>query len=146
MTVILGVMAGILFVMYSFYAVRIIRGNPQVFELELLKSFAAWIIARGAGAKMQIWLMIAVSIMVEISYFFLVIITITNPVMLVFSGFFAGFEFIHLILVSQTFSRFFQGKLLLKDVFNWKVERISALLFFTHSFLVIFCLVITRIQ
>jgi len=113
--------------------------------LELLKSFAAWMISRGAGVRMQIWLLIAVSIMLAITYFLLVIITIRNPVMLVFSGFFAGFEFIHLILVSQTFSRFFQGKLLLKDVFNWKIERISALLFFTHSFLVIFSLVIARI-
>ncbi len=145
MTLILGLMAGILFIMYSIYAIRIIRGNPQVFELELLKSLAAWMITRGAGARMQIWLMIIVSIMLEITYFLLVIITISNPVMLVFTGFFAGFEAIHLFLVSLTFSRFFQGKLLLKDVFNWKVERISALLFFTHTFLVIFCLVITRI-
>lgn len=145
MTLILGILAGILFITYSFYAVRIIRGNPEEFELDLLKGFATWMISRGAGARMEFWLMVVVAIMLEITYFILAIITIRNPVMLVFSGFFAGSEFIHLILVSKTFSRFFQGELLLKDIFNWKVERVSAMLFFTHTFLVIFCLVITRI-
>lgn len=141
MALVLGVVAGIILALYSLYFIRIIKGSPREFENEMIKAFAAWIIARGMAARGQVWLMILASLILEIAYFVLVFTVIRNPVLLTFTGFFAGVELVHLLLVAIAFYRFFQGKLMIKQLFNWRVERMSALLFFTHSILVLFCLI-----
>jgi len=67
----------------------------------------------------------------------LVILIVANPVMLGFTVLFAAFELLHLLVLGLAFKRFFQGQKVLKEVFNWKMERSSALLFFTYSLLVL---------
>lgn len=140
MVLALGIAAGIILVLYSYYFVTIIKGTPQRFEIEMIKAFAAWIIARGPAARSQVWLMVAASLLLEIIYFLLVFSVIRNSFMLTFSGFFAGVELVHLFMVSLAFHRFFQGKLMLKEIFNWSMERMSAVMFFTHSLLILFSL------
>lgn len=137
MTWILGVFAGIIFLLYAVYFLQIVKGKPEEFELEIMKTLAAWMVARGSAAKGQLWLMVLLSLILEVIYFILVFSIIQNNFMVWFTALFAAFEIIHLILISVGLTRFFQGKLKLKDIFKWKAERFSAILFYTHSMLVL---------
>ena len=47
MTLLLGVLAGIIFLSYSYYFYKIIIGKPEDFEYELLKSLAARMVSTG---------------------------------------------------------------------------------------------------
>lgn len=141
MNLVLGVVAGCILAIYSVYFIRIIKGSPQAFEAELLKAFAAWVISRGIAIRGQIRLMLLASIVLEAVYFILVFTVINNPAMLIFTAFLAGVEVVHLCLVSSAFYQFFRGKIMIKQIFNWRMERISAVLFFTHCFLILFCLI-----
>lgn len=133
----LSFFAGLIFVLYSFYFSRIITGNPEQFEMDMLRSLADWMIKKGAASKSQLWFMLLSSFMLELGYFYLVLVLIKNPVLLLFTWTLAGIEIIHLSSLFIAFYRFFTGKLILKDIFKWSLERVSAFLFFTHSLLVI---------
>lgn len=141
MALILGIMAGCILAIYSFYFVRIITGSPRAFEEELLKAFAAWAITRGTAIRGQIRLLILASVLLEFVYFVMVFTVISNPAMLIFSGFLVGVEIIHFSLVIRNFYQFFHGEIMIKEIFNWRMERVSAVLFFTHCMLVIFSLI-----
>jgi len=136
----LAVFAGILFIIYSFYFIKIIKGSPEEFESEMMQGLAAWIISRGAKAKGQLWGMLFISILAETAYFILAFLTLDNLFMILFTCFFAGYELLHLLLLTYNLAGFFAGRLKLKEIFRWKAERFSALLFFTHSMLVIIVL------
>lgn len=141
MTLLLGVLAGIIFLSYSYYFYKIIIGKPEDFEYELLKSLAAWMVSTGRKSKPQLWMLLVISVIIELVYFLLVFTIIDQPVLIIITSFFAGVEAIHLLTISRSLTKFFAGKVMLKDIFNWKLERISALFFFTHSLLVMICLV-----
>lgn len=141
MILLLGVLAGIIFLTYSYYFYKIIVGKPEEFEYELLKSLATWMVSNGAKSKPQLWLLFFLSVILELVYFLLVFATIDQPVLIIITSFFVGVEVIHLLTVGKALSKFFSGKAMLKDIFNWKVERISAMLFFTHSLLVLISLI-----
>ena len=141
---ILGVFAGVLFLLYAVYFLQIVRGKPEEFELELMKALASWMVAKGVKAKGQMWIMLAVSALLELTYFIMVFEVLENNFMILFTGFFAGYELLHLFLVSVGLSRFFKGQLKLKDIFKWKAERFSAILFYTHSMLVLVTLLFFR--
>ncbi|HBK54280.1 MAG TPA: hypothetical protein DDZ44_10120 [Syntrophomonas wolfei] len=137
MEITLGFLALSIFLLYSVYFIKIIKGNPESFELDLLNSLANWMIEKGAKSQVRIWMMLLLSLLLEASYFLLVILIVANPVMLGFTVLFATFELLHLLVLGLAFKRFFQGQKVLKEVFNWKMERSSALLFFTYSLLVL---------
>ncbi|MEN6462626.1 MAG: hypothetical protein ABFC94_14820 [Syntrophomonas sp.] len=137
MVIALATIAVSIFLVYSIYFGKIIKGSPQTFELELLKALADWMINRGSSSKNQLWVMLLVTVVFEAGYFLLVFTLINNMVMQFLSGFVAGAEIFHLVVAAINFHRFFQGKIVLKDIFNWYIERISAVLLFTHSLLVL---------
>lgn len=139
-TVTLGIFAAIIFLIYSFYFVRIIKGNPRDFEIDMLEALAEWMVKRGTSTQPQIWILIVLSAVVEVFYFLLVFSVLNNPVIVILTAFFAGLEAMHLLLAANSFNKFFKDKILLKDIFNWRLERISAMFFFTHSFLVLLSL------
>lgn len=141
---ILGIFAGVLFLLYAVYFLQIVRGKPEQFELELMKALASWMVARGVQAKAQMWLMLAISALLEFTYFILVFVVVQNKFMILFTSFFAGYELLHLLIVSLGLSRFFKGQLKLKDIFRWKAERFSAILFYTHSMLVLVTILFFR--
>ncbi len=141
MTLLLGVLAGIIFLAYLYYFYKIMLGKPEEFEMELLKSLAAWMVSKGTKSRPQLWLMYFCSIALAVIYFLLVFTVIKHPVLLVITGLFAVWELVHLMIIGWTLNRFFAGKVILKEIFNWRMERTSALLYFTHSFLVIVCLI-----
>ena len=114
---------------------------PPAFEAELLRAFAAWAITRGTAIRGQIRWMIILSIALEVIYFWMVFTVIANPAMLIFTSFLIGVEVIHFGIVTHSFRKFFQGKIMIKQIFNWRMERTSAVLFFTHCLLVLFSLI-----
>ncbi|PKM76258.1 MAG: hypothetical protein CVU90_13515 [Firmicutes bacterium HGW-Firmicutes-15] len=141
MGVILVVLAGIICLVYTSYFIRIMRGDPQGFEVQMIKALAEWIITKGAVSKRYIWAMFFLSLLVEMLYFWLTIVLINNPVMIALTALFIAVESYHLIRIAVSLNRFFIGKALLSHIFNWRVERASAIFFFTHSFLVLAILI-----
>lgn len=141
MTVSLGIYAGVIFILYSIYFSQIIKGKPEKLELEILKALANWMIATGVKSQLQIWFTLILSVILETAYFALVLILIGNPFLWYFTWLFIGIEIIHIAIIFLAFYRFFHTRLLLKDIFQWRLERVSAIFFFTHSMLVIVYLV-----
>ncbi len=141
MTVSLGIYAGVIFILYSIYFSQIIKGKPEKLELEILKALANWMIATGVKSQLQIWFTLILSVILETAYFALVLILISNPFLWYFTWLFIGIEIIHIAIIFLAFYRFFHTRLLLKDIFQWRLERVSAIFFFTHSMLVIVYLV-----
>lgn len=137
MRVSLWVMAGCIFLFYSVYFVRIIKGEPEVLELHIHASLAEWIIHTKAPAQLYMWAMFALSVLLEALYFYLTLVYIKNPVMRIFTGLFILFEINHLLGLWYNLRRFFRGQYLLSQIFHWGRERSSAVLFFTHAFLVL---------
>ncbi|HZK43715.1 MAG TPA: hypothetical protein VFC73_05435 [Syntrophomonadaceae bacterium] len=141
MKVLLGVLAGMIFISYSYYFFKTMIGKPEEFEYELLKTLAAWMVEKGSKSRQQLWMLFFLSLILEIFYFALVFINIEQPVLLIITCLFAGFEAFHLFIIGRALNKFFSGAAMLKDIFNWKIERTSALIFFTHSLLVLVCLI-----
>lgn len=137
MTAMLGSVAGLIFLLYAFYFYRIIREEPHRFELELLRSLASWMMEVGVRSKSYLWSMLAVSVLVEILYFYLTLVLVPNPIITMFTVMFIPLEIFHLLRLGLSFQRFFAGHYLLSQVFSWPLERLSAGLFFTHSLLVL---------
>lgn len=142
MTMALGLLAGSLFLLYSIYFIRIIKGKPQSFELELLRSLAGWMVKSGLRSKGQLWFMYFLSLLIELTYFILVFLLVSNPFMQYFSALMAGFEAWHLLWLGLSLRQFFAGLTRISQMFNWRMERISAILFFTHTMLVLIILYI----
>ena len=85
MQLVLGIIATILFLLYSIYFIRIIKGNPKGFEMEILRSFADWIVSRGAVSRNRVWMVYWASLGLEIFYFYLVLTIIKNPFLISFT-------------------------------------------------------------
>lgn len=136
MSIGLAILAGLFLLLYSVYFYHIIRGQPQGFELELIKALAEWMINRGPASRWQLWMLYLLSLILEIVYFSMVFYLLNNAVIKMVSIFFVSFEVLHLGLVGVNISRFFAGHMPLKKLLNWPIERTSAVLFFTHALLV----------
>lgn len=141
MTMALGVLTGSLFLLYSIYFIRIIKGKPQSFEMELLQSLARWMVHRGPSSKGQLWLMYLMSLFIELLYFILVLLIISNPFMQFFTALLAGLESYHLLWMALSLRHFFAGRTRISQIFNWRLERISATLLFTHTLLVLIIMI-----
>lgn len=141
MAVVLGIMAAIIFLVYSVYFVRIIKGNHQEFEQELLAALADWMISTGLAARRQMWILTALAVSLEIAYFALTLLVMDNLLIIAFTGAFAVLETLHIFSAVKNFFKFFAGTIVLKELFEWRVERISAMVFFTHSFLLLSSLI-----
>jgi len=137
MSVVLGIMAATIFLLYLAYFIKIIKGNPQNLELELLRSLADWIISKGSPSKIYIWRVFFASLGGEALYFYLTLVLIQNPVMRILTLVFIPLEVYHITRIAVSLNRFFSGKYLLSQIFNWRIERASAAIFFTHSLLVL---------
>jgi hypothetical protein len=137
MGLVLGIMASLIFLLYSIYFIKIIKGEPQDLELEVIRSLADWIIVKRAATKTYLWAMLGGSLLAEALYFYLVLVLIPNPTLRILTGIFIPVEIFHLTRLALSLNWFFTGKYLLSQIFNWRLERFSALLFFTHSFLVL---------
>jgi len=137
----LVILAVLIFIIYSIYAMNIITGTPWRFEAELLGTFKYWLEEKGPGVKKQIIAAVFLSLIIEIGYFYLVLNVINNWLMVQFTSFFIGLEVIHLYKAISGFKKLFTGLIEVDQVFNWRLERISAMAFFTHSLLIILTII-----
>ena len=141
----LAAFAGLLMVVYSIYFFNVLKGAPRAFEMQMLKALAHWMIARGPSSRRLVWLYYLLTIILEFVYFGMVFYLLSNPVIRIFSMFVVSFEILHVLLVGYNLSRFFGGHIPLKSLLKWPVERASAMLFFTHTFLVLINIVFYRV-
>ncbi|HRX21997.1 MAG TPA: hypothetical protein P5273_09790 [Syntrophomonadaceae bacterium] len=140
MTLALGITAAALFLLYSWYFIRIIKGNPRLFELELLKSLARWMVQKGPASKGRMWLMYWSSLLIEAGYLGMAYITLGNPFMHYFTITVMLLEIYHLIWLGFSFKSFFAGRRPVGKLFNWNLERLSALTLFSYSLLLLITL------
>lgn len=131
---------------YWIYFTRILKGDSLSLELLIIKSLAEWMIKNGQASKIKLWILMALSIALEITYFYLSLVVIVNPALKLLTGFFAGVEFYHMLNLVLRLKLFFQGRIMISQIFNWRIERISAILFFTHALLVLVSLTILKIN
>ena len=87
-------------------------------------------------------MMLLLSFSLELLYFVLVFAVIKNLALLIFTGLFVMIEIYHLTSFGLSLARFFRGDIKLKYLFNWRLERFSALIFYTHSLLVLVSIIV----
>lgn len=141
MTWVLGTTAAVLFFLYSWYFIRIIKGKPQSFELELLKSLAQWMVQTGPASKARMWLMYWVSVLIEAVYLGMAYLTVNNAFMYYLTITVIALEVYHLLWLMLSFRHFFAGHKPVAKLFNWRLERISALTLFSYSLLLLITLI-----
>ncbi|MCR4399638.1 MAG: hypothetical protein QHH05_02760 [Syntrophomonadaceae bacterium] len=133
----LGVMAALVCSLYSAYFWALIRSRPEVFERLLLVGLAEWMLTSPRAAPGRLRAMLALTGAAEAAYFALALAVIANPVFRALTALFILFEGVHLLRVGQSLARFFAGRISLGALFDWRLERAAAWLFFTHSLLVL---------
>ena len=138
--IILGIMAGLFFLVYSYYFWLIMKGQATDFEITIIKSLAGWMIEKGALTKQLLWVLLFFSFILEMTYIVLALLILSNPVITIFTILFAGFDCFHVSVLTLNFIKFFHGQIAIRYIFNWKIERAGAVLLFTHATLVILAL------
>ncbi len=122
---------------YFYYVLKILIAKADTFEFVLMESFINWLIVNKQSSKMKSYLLIALSICLEVLYFVLVILFIDNKVIIFYTILLITFECLHLVTSIYSFNQFFKSKRKLSNLFNWRLERSAALLIFTHNILTI---------
>lgn len=135
----LKLFAVMIFLVYSVYFIKIISGAPSKFENELVEVLSEWA-QKGNGSGSPVCLLFLTSLFIEVCYFVLVFLVVKNPVFIVFTVIFVGVELYHIFRVGKGLKGYLQGLTDIEFVLDFKFERISATLFFTHSFLLLFIL------
>ena len=144
MTLALGITAAVLFLLYSWYFIRIMKGRPQSFELSIMKSLAQWMVEEGPSSKGKMWLMYWLSLLIEAFYLAMAWFIIDNPFMHYFTIAVIALESYHLLWLAWSFRRFFAGRSPVSRIFNWRLERMSALTLFSYSLLLVLTLAFFR--
>lgn len=135
--VLLGLIAAAILIIYSIYFVKIIKGDPREFELDLLNALTNWLQESQTG---MLWMLLWASAFFEMIYFGLVFVILSNPVTLALTAMIIILEIWHLVVIYINLRNFFAGHISSAGIFNWKLERISAMGFFTHSLIVLLTL------
>ncbi len=138
----LGIMAAVIFIIYGIYFAAILRGNPQVLELEMRGAFAAWLREGKGSGRVKLMILLLASLILEALYFVLAFLVLHNPVMIILTLILAGEELLHLVVVVNSAQKYWQGRIEAERILNWIIERVSAVFFFTHAFLVLVSLIL----
>ncbi len=133
----LGIMAGVLFIIYGIYFVSILRGRPQAMEMEMLETFVSWLQEEQGSARLRLLIMLTASLILEAIYFVLAFLVLQNPIMIILTLILAGEELLHIGVVLKSSYKYLQGRIGADRILNWIIERLSATFFFTHAFLVL---------
>lgn len=137
MLIALGIMAAIIFIVYGIYFVAIIRGNPQAMEGEMGETFALWLQKGGGSGQLRLSTLLLGSLILEGAYFVLAFTLLHNPVMIILTLVLAVEELLHVGVVVNAVNKYWRRKIEAQKIFNWTIERVSAIFFFTHAFLVL---------
>ncbi len=137
LTIALGIMAGMIFFIYGVYFASILRGRPQVLEMEMLTAFVSWLQEEKGSARVRLAGMLVASLTLESVYFILAFLVLLNPVMIILTLILAGEELLHILVVLNSSYQYLRGRIGAERIMNWIIERVSAAFFFTHAFLVL---------
>ncbi len=137
MLIALGIMAGMIFLIYGLYFSAILRGKPQAWEMEMQAAFVSWLHEAKGSARVRLVGMLAASLMLEAVYFILAFLVLQNPVMIILTLVLAGEELLHILVVLNSSYKYLRGRIGAERIMNWIIERVSAAFFFTHAFLVL---------
>lgn len=119
---------------YSYYFVQILKGQPDRFEQMLLKGFTSnydqpevdftppWLVMMVVGA----------SLLLEAGYFVLAMTVIDILAYRVLTGIFILFEVWHGIKAVPIIRALLHPKEFSIDLFDWRLERMSARLYVIH--------------
>lgn len=140
MKILLGSLAAALLLGYGYYCWHILKARPQGLEQQMMGALAEWMRLRGPGSKTIIWLLFGLSLLLVITYLGLVYAVLANPVIWYITAALIGAEAFHYLATFTRFRRFFAGKTRIMQLFDWKLERLCALLYFGHALLVLYCL------
>ena len=119
---------------YSYYFVQILKGQPDRFEQMLLKGFVS------DGGRLEVdftppWLVIMIvgaALLLEAGYFVLAMTAIDIPAYRVLTGIFILFEVWHGIKAVPVIRVLLHPEEFSEDLFDWKLERMSARLYVVH--------------
>ncbi len=137
MLIALGIMAGVIFLIYGIYFSLILRGKPQVLELDILEAFVFWLQEDKGSARIRLLAMLAASLILEVVYLVLAFLLLHNPVMTILTLILAGEELLHIVVFFNSSYKYLRGHIGAERIINWIIERVSAAFFFTHAFLVL---------
>ncbi len=101
------------------------------------EAFVIWLQEEKGSAIARLLLMLLASLVLEVIYFVLAFMLLHNPVMIVLTLILAGEELLHIVVVFGSSYRYFRGRIGAEKIINWIIERVSAVFFFTHAFLVL---------
>ncbi len=135
--IVLAIMAAIIFIVYGIYFAAILRGKPQVMEAEMGEALALWLTKESGSDRLRLLSLLLGSLILEGAYFILAFMFLHNPVMIILTLILAGEELLHVGVVINAALKYWQGKIQAQQILNWIIERVSALFFFTHAFLVL---------
>lgn len=135
MTTAYGILAGVIFFIYGSYVGRILKGNPHVIETEVNNMLLEWIREDQKKFTRQLPVLLGLGFILEAGYLILAFMVLHNPVMILLTLLLGAEEGLNVVMVTHAFYRFCRNKLDAGKIFNWKLERVSAVFFFTHSFL-----------
>ena len=141
MKLVLGIWALVFFVCYAFYSWKIWREQAGNWEQEMIDALAAWMAEQGSASRMTLWMMLGVAIVLASVYFILVLNVLHNPALQILTVVLMGMELYHYGTAILRFYSFGGGKITIMQLFDWKIERICALSYTVHTFLVLTCLI-----
>lgn len=119
---------------YSIYFYQILRGQPDRFEKMLLEGLGPQpgYSESGAASPGLIALVIGVSLLLEAGYFVLSLCVISIPAYQVITFLFVLFEVWHGIKAIPIIRALMHPDEFTADLFDWRLERISAQLYVLH--------------
>ena len=144
MLIVLGIMAAIIFIVYGIYFAAILRGKPQAMEGEMGEAFALWLEKDGGSGRLRLSSLLLGSLILEGAYFVRAFSLLHNPVMIILTLVLAGEELLHVGVVVNAVNKYWRGEIEAQKIFNWTIERTSAIFFFTHAFLVLVNILVFR--
>lgn len=128
--------------LYLPYLAAILIGKPKSFETKAVLSLAMWIREVGPRSRRYLETIYIFTAFLEALYFAIALIVIHNTFLWWFTIAFIGFEILHIVKEIVNLRKFFAGNLVIKDILYWRYERLSCLLFFMHTILLIFNLLV----
>ncbi|MDR1616288.1 MAG: hypothetical protein LBR98_04690 [Syntrophomonadaceae bacterium] len=122
---------------YFYYVAKILTGKAALLELMIMDYFLQWIITSNFRSKGKYCLYLAVSFSLEGIYLLLALFLIKNPGFMMFTIFLLSFEIVHLVASVHSVYEFFKNRRPFKKIFDFRIERCSALFLFTHALVLV---------
>lgn len=133
MSIIFIILAALMLLMYLPYILTILAGRPQRFEDYVKRELARLISELRDGAPRTMMVFITFALAFEISYFITAWFTVRVLAYQLITIGITCFEAYHILRTIFFITRFFTNRAPLGRIFNWIIERLAAVLLFSHA-------------